>query len=220
MSLDDPGLSTVPVDSNSDDHREPRRPDETAATVAQPAPVPAAAHRSPDELIALAEQEQADRRSREAAVVAMAGQPGASRDTVTVGPRKRRARKVRRIIRRVDAWSVLKVSLLFYFCVYVIAMVAGVLLWSAAQQAGTIEGFEGFIADLGAYELFTFEGDQIFNGALLAGLVLVIAGSAGNVLLAVLFNLISDLTGGLRVTVIEEEQAQTGQRPRPADSQR
>jgi len=38
-------------------------------------------------------------------------------------------------------------------------------------------------------------------------LVLSIAGVAFNVLLCVLFNLISDLTGGVRITVIEEESA-------------
>ena len=45
----------------------------------------------------------------------------------------------------------------------------------------------------------------IFRASFLAGLILVIAGSAFNVLLAVLFNLISDLVGGIRFTVIEEE---------------
>ena len=33
----------------------------------------------------------------------------------------------------------------------------------------------------------------------------MLAGTAANVLLAVLFNLISDIVGGIRVTVIEEE---------------
>ncbi len=208
MSLDDPGLGTVPVDSNSDDHREQPRPhqDDSVDHAGDPSDRP---RTSPDELIALAEQEQADRRAVAGAVSAPPATAPAPAPR-TKRTRKRKARKVRRIVRRLDAWSILKVSLLFFFCVYLIGMVAGVLLWNAAQQAGTIEGFEGFIADLGAYETFTFEGDQIFNGALLGGLVLVIAASAGSVLLAVLFNLISDLTGGIRVTVIEEEQAYTG----------
>ena len=42
---------------------------------------------------------------------------------------------------------------------------------------------------------------------MLIGLILVIAGTGLNVLLAVLFNLISDLVGGVRITVIEEESA-------------
>ena len=39
----------------------------------------------------------------------------------------------------------------------------------------------------------------------MGGLILAIAGSTLNVLMVLLFNLISDLTGGLRVTMIEEE---------------
>ena len=38
-------------------------------------------------------------------------------------------------------------------------------------------------------------------------MVLAIAGVTFNVLLAALYNLISDLTGGVRITVIEEESA-------------
>ena len=37
--------------------------------------------------------------------------------------------------------------------------------------------------------------------------MLVLAGAAASVVLALLFNLISDLTGGVRVTVLEEEPA-------------
>jgi len=120
-----------------------------------------------------------------------------------------RARKVRRVIRRFDPWSVLKLSLLFYFCLFVVMMVAGTLLWSLASGTGTITDIEGFIKDVGAFKTFEFEGTKIFRASLLAGLILVIVGSAFNVLLAVLFNLISDLVGGIRVTVLEEEH--TGQ---------
>ena len=41
----------------------------------------------------------------------------------------------------------------------------------------------------------------------LGGLILVVGGTALTVVLVVLFNLISDLTGGIRFTMIEEETA-------------
>ena len=118
-----------------------------------------------------------------------------------------RARKVKRIVRHVDPWSVLKLSLLFYACLFVVFMVAGTLLWNLASAAGTISSIEGFIKDIGAFKTFSFSGPTIFRASFLAGLILVIAGSALNVLLVVLFNLISDLVGGIRITVIEEETA-------------
>jgi len=125
-----------------------------------------------------------------------------------------RARKVHRVVRHVDPWSVLRLSLLFYFCLFVIVMVAGTLLYNLAGAAGTIDNIEKFIKEIGAFESFTFEGAKIFRASLLAGLILVIAGSAFNVLLAVLFNLMSDLVGGIRITVIEEETA----RPIPSSA--
>ena len=118
-----------------------------------------------------------------------------------------RARRVRRVVRHVDPWSVLRLSLLFYLCLFVVVMVAGTLLYNLAGAAGTITSIESFIKDIGAFKTFSFKGATIFRASFLAGLILVIAGSAFNVLLTVLFNLISDLVGGVRITVIEEETA-------------
>lgn len=117
------------------------------------------------------------------------------------------ARKVRRIVRHIEPWSVFKVSLLFYLCLWVILVLAGVLLWSVALRAGTIDTVTEFVKSLGAAEDFAVDGSVIFRVYSVAGLVLAIAGTAFNVLLCVLFNLISDLMGGIRLTVIEEESA-------------
>ncbi len=137
---------------------------------------------------------------------------------VRVTPREYRravrlqARKVRRVIRHIEPWSALKISLIFYLCLWVIVMLAGVMLWSVAVGSGTVDDTESFIEELFALEEFKFNAGQIFRGLAVGGLVLVVAGTFFNVLLCVLFNLISDLTGGMRITVIEEETAR--QRPR------
>ena len=122
-----------------------------------------------------------------------------------------RARKVRRLVRHVEPWSVLKISLIFYFCLWVILLIAGVMLWNLAVSSGTVDNIETFVTELFALESFTFNADQIFRASSIGGLVLVVAGAGFTVLMAVLFNLISDVTGGMRFTVVEEETA----RPRP-----
>ncbi|MGV3758919.1 MAG: DUF3566 domain-containing protein [Actinomycetota bacterium] len=192
-----------------------------------------------------------------------------------------RARKVRRIVRHIEPWSVLKISLLFYAALFVIISVASTVLWNAARSAGTVEDVESFITEVGGFgtcepidgeggaaattttlppddttppdqfdpngtettvapgevpvdpdaeldddedcregeELvgeFRFEDDKIFQAFVLGGIVLVLAGSAMNVVMVLLFNLMSDLTGGVRVTVLEEDAA----RPAPSGSQR
>ncbi len=122
------------------------------------------------------------------------------------------ARRVRRVIRRLDPWSVLKVSLVFFVCAYVITMVAGILLWNLAARAEMIDKVEEFVEELGAYESFDLLPGVILQRSLLIGAILTIVATGVTVLAAVLFNLISDLVGGIRVVVIEEDTA----RPAPA----
>jgi hypothetical protein len=180
---------------------------------------------------------------------------------------KVRARKVRRIVRHIEPWSVLKISVLFFLSIFLIICVASALLWNAARSAGVIDDVESFVTSLGfgncedidgdtaespdttpttvdpagdqvgvtttAPEVpaeeppdptstvpdedgdcaagqrlvggFKFEDERIFQAFGLGGVVLVLAGAATSVVLVLLFNLISDLTGGVRVTVLEED---------------
>ncbi len=130
--------------------------------------------------------------------------------------RRLRARRVRRLVRHIEPWSVLKVSLILYFCAWAVMLFVGVTLWNLAVNSGLVSNVENFVVELFALESFTINADQIFRIAAVGGLVMVIAGSGLTVLAAVLFNLISDVTGGVRLTVVEEETA----RPRPRRSRR
>ena len=130
--------------------------------------------------------------------------------------RRLRARRVRRLVRHVEPWSVLKVSLMLYFCAWLVMLLVGVTLWNLAVSSGLVASIENFVVELFALESFTINADQIFRLAAVGGLVLVLAGSGLTVLGAVLFNLISDVTGGVRLTVVEEETA----RPRSRRTRR
>lgn len=110
----------------------------------------------------------------------------------------------------------LKVSLILYFCAWVIMLFVGVTLWNLAVNSGLVSNVENFVVELFALESFKINADQIFRIAAVGGLVMVLAGSGLTVLGAVLFNLISDVTGGVRLTVVEEETA----RPRPRRARR
>ena len=130
--------------------------------------------------------------------------------------RRLRARRVRRLVRHIEPWSVLKVSLLLYFCAWLVMLFVGVTLWNLAVNSGLVSNVENFVVELFALESFKINADQIFRIAAVGGLVMVLAGSGLTVLGAVLFNLISDVTGGVRLTVVEEETA----RPRPRRARR
>jgi hypothetical protein len=176
-------------------------------------------------------------------------------------------RKVRRVVRHVEPWSVLKLSLLFYAAVFLIICVASALLWGTARSSGAVDNVESFITSVGGFGNcepidgeaptttttqpgatatapvdqidpgsattavtapgavadqtpgddedcregehlvgeFKFEDAKIFQAFLLGGVVLVLAGAAANVVLVLLFNLRSELTGGVEVTVLEDE---------------
>ncbi|MEZ5408413.1 MAG: DUF3566 domain-containing protein [Acidimicrobiales bacterium] len=118
---------------------------------------------------------------------------------------KVRARKVRRVVRHIDPWSVLAFSVLFHLCVFASLLLASVLVWNAADAAGTIDNIESFIRELGDYQTYEINGDAVFRAAMIIAGVLTLASSVMVVLLTVVFNLISDLIGGIRITVVEEE---------------
>ena len=119
--------------------------------------------------------------------------------------RRHRVRKVSRVVRRVDAWSVLKVSVIFYALTFLVLLVAGVLLWNLAQSTGTVANIEGFIRELFSLKNFKIDGRRVYRASWPIGVFLVVAGTGVNVTAAVMFNLITDLVGGVRVTVLEEE---------------
>ncbi len=136
----------------------------------------------------------------------------AKTETVTKSKPKRerrrkqvRARKARRVLRHIDPWSILTFSVLFHLAFFAAMLLASVLVWNAAIASGTLENIENLIKDLGDYETYEINGDAVFRAAVIIAGMLTLASSVMVVLLTVVFNLISDLIGGIRITVIEEE---------------
>ncbi|MEZ5137616.1 MAG: DUF3566 domain-containing protein [Acidimicrobiales bacterium] len=119
-------------------------------------------------------------------------------------PGRRRGRRVKRVVRRVDLWSVLKLSLVVYACLYAAILATLAALWGIAYSSGTIDNLQSFLEDVGL-EDFTFYGNQMFRAAAAVGAVGVMAGTVVTVLAAALVNVISEITGGIRLVVIEED---------------
>ena len=116
----------------------------------------------------------------------------------------RRGRRVKRVIRRIELWSVLKLALVFYTCMYVVVMGALVIIWGFAYQAGLVDNFESFANDVG-FEHWQFYGEHMFRQAAVIGGVMVVGATVLTVLATALVNVISELTGGIRIVVIEED---------------
>jgi hypothetical protein len=121
------------------------------------------------------------------------------------GRRVVQGRRVRRVIRRIDAWTVFKLSLLFYMCVCLVLLIAGVILWNIASTFNVITNVEKFIKSLADLQTFKLHPGVILEAGALGGVILVILGTGVNVLVALLYNLISDVIGGVQVIVLEEQ---------------
>jgi len=98
---------------------------------------------------------------------------------------------------------VLKFSVLLYITMYLVILVAGMVLWAAASATGVRANIEKFIGELIASDNFSLLGATVAKASVLGGALLVVMGTGVNVLLTVLYNLISDVVGGV-VVVFEE----------------
>jgi hypothetical protein len=137
-------------------------------------------------------------------------------DSEAQGSGMAQGRRSRLIIRKVDPWTILKFSALIYLAMYVILLVAGVVLWTVASVSGVRGQIESFVGELIASEEFRFDASQLLRSSVIGGAILVVAGTCANVLMAVIFNLISDLVGGIGITV-EEKVRRRGDQQRDRD---
>jgi hypothetical protein len=127
-------------------------------------------------------------------------------------------RRVRRIVRKVDPWTVLKASLVFNAVMGLISVLGSWVMWSLVLQKGIpeeiVELFDAVTVEL------TIDGPLYFRIVVLLAVIGVIGTTAFMTLGAVVYNLISDLVGGVEVTVLEETYnvAQPQQAPRSRTS--
>ena len=101
----------------------------------------------------------------------------------------------------------LKFSLFFFALAWMVVVMAGVALWSLAVNSGLVTEFEDLVIELFDLTSFSVDAEVLFRVSVMAGGAMALGGALFMGVLAVLFNLLSDLLGGIRVSVIEEETA-------------
>jgi Transmembrane domain of unknown function (DUF3566) len=124
-------------------------------------------------------------------------------------PRRRvrpAARRVKRTIRRVDPLSVLKLSLFYYACFLIVWLGFVAVLFWVVQSMGLFDVIEsvseGFALEWGKIDISLW---LVERWAFVIGLVLVLLGALINAFLAFLYNVGSDLVGGVDVTFVERD---------------
>lgn len=129
---------------------------------------------------------------------------------VQVGSRSRVAGPVRASmqIRRIDPWSTLKVSLLLSVAIFFVWMIAVAILYLVLGAMGVWTKLNSNVGDLlssagGAGELVS--AGSIFSTALLIGLVNIVLMTAMATIGAFIYNLSTDIVGGIEVTLADRD---------------
>ncbi len=111
-------------------------------------------------------------------------------------------RRVRRIVRKIDPWTVLKTSIVFNTIAGLVFVLGTWVAWSIAVQRGIPEGIADIFESLTL--TFTPNGELYFRALLLLTISGVIISTGSMTLGAVIYNLISDMVGGVEFSVLEE----------------
>jgi len=134
-------------------------------------------------------------------------------------------RRVRRVIRKIDTFSLAKMAFLFHLCLALVFVVAGVLLWTVADGQGLIGQLEKTVRTNLQLDSFAIEGEVLFRSSVALAVLFAFLGTGLWILGAFLFNLLSDLVGGVQIWILEEvlfdheqeeEDALVTDRPEPA----
>jgi hypothetical protein len=137
----------------------------------------------------------------------------AQRTTVTVGntvPVRKRGRRARLTLKRIDPWSTLKFSIAYGLVGMVVLVVAVVLLYGVIDAMGVVGSLRKFLDDVSDSQSGSGLGDWLSFGrvmlvAVVVGLVNVVLFAAFATLTAFIYNVCTDITGGVVVTLSERE---------------
>lgn len=129
----------------------------------------------------------------------------ARRASVHAAPRRTRV-----VVRKVGPLSVLKLSLIFYFCVMLIVYFALMIIYWVLNAVGAIDStgrLLGYVFATGSADNsrpVVIGFGNVFTWLFGIGLANVVLWSLVNVFVAFLYNLISDVVGGVEVTLAEK----------------
>lgn len=137
-------------------------------------------------------------------------------------------RRVRRVVRKIDPWTVLKVSFVLNVVGALAFVLGSVIFWSVFVNAGIPDKISE-LAELLTLT-FTADGPTYFRVVVLLAVIGTILVTGFFTLAAIMYNLIADIVGGIEIVVLEESVVPLARpqrttpappsRPRGAESQR
>ena len=132
-----------------------------------------------------------------------------------------RVNRVRRIIRKIDPWTVLKVTLVLNFVVALTVVLGFSIMWVLLVNAGVPQGLEEIarrLALLDQNASLVGNIEPLFTGLVSLAVVYMLTQTAIARVGGFFYNLVSDLVGGIEVVVLEEPHLDAQEKPQKAKS--
>ena len=144
-----------------------------------------------------------------------AGPDSGVRRPMTVGTAavtRKKGRRARLTIKRIDPWSTLKFSFVYGLAGMVVLLVAVIVLYGVVDAMGVISSVRNFLGDVSSGTGSSSSGSSIaawlgFGRVMLVtivvGLVNVVLFTAFATLTAFIYNVCTDIVGGVEITLAE-----------------
>lgn len=124
--------------------------------------------------------------------------------TPVPGRRRGPVRRVKRTLRHINPFSVLKLSLFYYTCFLGVWLLIVAILYGLVDATGVFDSIEELASAFGE-EVTVISLGLVEKWALIIGVTLVLVGSVVNLFLAFLYNLAADILGGIEMTFQERD---------------
>ncbi len=147
------------------------------------------------------------------ATVVPGGSANSARRPVTVGTAaRRRGRRARLTVKRIDPWSTLKFSFVYGVAGMVVLVVAVIVLYGVVDAMGVISSLRSFLGDVSSNGTSSGGGlanwlnfDRVLLLSFVVGLINVVLFTAFATLTAFIYNVCTDIVGGVEVTLAERD---------------
>jgi hypothetical protein len=136
---------------------------------------------------------------------------GASKRPLTVGTAsaaRKKGRRARLTVKRIDPWTTLKFAFVYGLAGMVVLLVSVIVLYGVVDAMGVISSIRNFLGDVSDSSsgpgLAAWLGfDRVMLVAIIVGLINVVLFTAFATLTAFIYNVCTDIVGGVEVTLAE-----------------
>ena len=117
-------------------------------------------------------------------------------------------RSVELTIAKIDPWSILKTSFLLSIALGIATVVGVIVVWFVLDGMNVFGTVEDFLIELGAERFLSLlefvRLPRVFSYATIIGVGNIVILTAISTLIALLYNLIATLVGGIKVSLMDE----------------